>query len=137
MSQAAGMSRRNLLLAGAMIFSAAVFTLSACSNDGDGSNTTPCNLDTGASSISGNLAVHYEASTTGNGTLSSITYATDAGNVVVTTPTLPWETDITLATAQARLRAVGDVSSGSIQIQYQADGGPGNVEQGENSCTAD
>lgn len=137
MSRAAGTRQRRLFMGGAIVLAPAAFTLGACSDDGGGSNTTPCNLDTGASSISGNLAVHYEASTTGNGTLSSITYTTDAGNVVVTTPTLPWEIDVTLATAQARIRAVGGVSSGSIEIQYQADGGPGNVEQGQNSCSAD
>jgi hypothetical protein len=123
-----------MLLGGAIAITTAVFTLGACSDD---SGSTPCNLDTGASSISGDLTVHYEASTTGDGTLSSITYATDAANVVVTNPALPWNIDITLATAHARLQATGGVSSGSIEIQYSADGGPGNVEQGQNSCSAD
>jgi hypothetical protein len=126
-----------MLLRAAMMLAAGGLTLAACDDDNGGSDTTPCNLDTGASSITGNLAVHYEASTTGNGTLSSITYATDAGDLVVTSPTLPWEIDVTLVTAPARVRAVGAVSNGSIEIQYQADGGPGNVQQGENTCSAD
>ena len=134
------MSRRprlRILTASALALCAAALTLSACSDDNNGGSTTPCNLDTGASDLSGNLAVHYEASTTGNGTLSSLTYATDAGNQVVVNPTLPWETDVTLTTARARLQAVGNVSSGSIVIEFQADAGEGNVEQEQNSCAAD
>ena len=130
-------SPNHILLRGAILLAGAVFTLSACSDSNGGSNNTPCNLDTGASDIAGNLAVHYEASATGNGTLASVTYATDDGNQVVVNPGLPWEVDVTLATAHARLQAVGSVSSGSILVQYQADGGPGNVAQGENSCAAE
>ena len=124
------------LLGGALALCAAVLTVSACSDDNNDGGTA-CTMDTGASDISGNLTVHYEASTTGNGTLSSITYATETGNQVVVNPDLPWETDVTLATVHARVQALGSVSSGSIEIQFQADGGEGNVEQGENTCSAD
>jgi hypothetical protein len=133
----AAQPNRRRLLGGVLALCGALFTISACSNDDTGSDTTPCTMDTGASEISGNLAVHYEASATGNGTLSSVTYATDAGDQVVVNPSLPWEVDVTLATAHARLRAAGRLNNGVITIQYQADGGPGNVEQDETTCAAE
>ena len=129
--------RKRIFLGGALALCAAVLTVSACSDDDNGSGGTACTMDTGASDISGSLAVHYEASATGTGTLASITYATDAGNQVVVNPDLPWEVDVTLVTAHARVQAIGSVSSGSIEIQFQADGGEGNVEQEENTCSAD
>ena len=129
--------QHRIVLTGALALCAAVLTVSACGDDDNNGGGTACTLDTGASDISGNLAVHYEAAATGNGTLNSITYATETGNQVVVNPDLPWEVDVTLATAHARLQALGSVTSGSIQVQFQADGGEGNVEQEENSCSAD
>ena len=92
------------------------FVASACS-DSDNPLDSACTIATDVSAGVG--TVTYTASRTGNGTISSYTYNTDDGPVVVTDPTLPYSLTVTLATAHASAAAVGTASNGSITIGWQ------------------
>jgi hypothetical protein len=107
----------------------------ACS-DSSGPDTQTCTLTTPASSF-GNLTidVKYQAIGSGDGQLSSVTYATQTGNVTEQNPTLPWEKDLTLTGGvQAQISGNGTVKTGGLTVQYLADAGPGDVQQEQNSC---
>jgi hypothetical protein len=124
-----------LLVTGALTLCAAALTLSACGDDSSGSdNTLPCGLDTGNSAIVNNLSVGYSATLSGAGTVSSITYTTDAGDEVVNNPTLPFQANVTLATLPARIRAEGSVTTGTLTIGYTATGSPNRLEQDSQTC---
>jgi len=123
MTRLPAVRRMRLLVTGALALCAMALTVSACSDDDDGDNTLPCGLDTGNSEISGDITVGYSAALTGAGTVTSITYTDNSGDVVVTNPTLP-----------ARIRAAGSVTSGSIVIGYSATGAPDRAEQDSQTC---
>ena len=123
-----------LLVTGALALCAMALTVSACSDDDNGDNTLPCGLDTGNSEISGDITVGYSAALTGAGTVTSITYTDNSGDVVVTNPTLPYQANVTLSTLPARIRAAGSVTSGSIVIGYSATGAPDRAEQDSQTC---
>ncbi len=77
----------------------------------------------------------YSASLTGSGTVTSITYATDAGNVVVNNPTLPWQVSVLNVTSPASISAAGSVTTGTITIGFNAVGAPNRAEQDEATCS--
>jgi len=115
---------------------AGAFTVGACGDDGGGNNNTlQCGPNTGNSTISGSLSVAYSASLAGSGTVTSITYATDAGDVVVNNPALPWQTSLVLVTSPAAIRAAGTVTTGTITIGYNAVGAPDRAEQDTATCS--
>lgn len=123
---------RKTFLASAFTLCAAAAVLGACSDDPE---VLPCTKDTGASTISGDLTIHYEATASGGGTWTGIVYTTDEGDVTVTSPTLPWEIDVTNATAPARIQGVGSVTgSGGAIINYSANGGEGRTETDQVGC---
>jgi hypothetical protein len=123
---------RRTFLASALTLCTAAAVVSACSDDPE---VLPCAKDSGASSIAGGLTIHYQATTSGGGTWTGITYTTDAGDIVVNNPTFPWEIDVTNATAPARIQGVGSVTgSGSAIIEYSATGDGGRAESDEEGC---
>ena len=97
-----------------------------------GDDSTSCNLDTAESGDIGGT-VTYRAEKTGDGVVSSLTYATDTGPQLVPSPILPYMQTVTLTSAHARLQATGSVTNGSITISYSASGGP---EQQQAMCSA-
>lgn len=128
-----GARRVRPFVTGALALCAVVFTLSACDDD-NGDGTLPCAIDTGNSEISGDITVSYSAALTGSGTVTSITYTDNSGDVVVNDPTLPFQANVTLATLPARIRATGSVTSGNITISYSATGAPDRAEQDSETC---
>jgi hypothetical protein len=128
-------NRKRYLLRLATLLGAAVFALSACGDDNSGPNTLTCGPNTGNSSISGSITVAYSASLTGSGTVTSITYATDAGDVVVNNPTLPWQESVLNVTSPAAIRATGSVTTGMITIGYNATGAGNRLEQDTATCS--
>jgi len=126
--------RKGTLVRGAILLCTAVLTLAACSDGGSNNNTLVCGPNTGNSSISGNITVGYSASLAGSGTVTSITYTTDAGDEVVNNPTLPWQANVTLVSRPAAIRATGSVTTGTITIGYNAVGAPNRAEQNTATC---
>ena len=114
---------------------AGAFAVGACGDDGGSNGTLQCAPNTGNSTISGSLSVAYSASLVGSGTVTSITYATDAGDVVVNNPALPWQTSLVLVTSPAAIRAAGTVTTGTITIGYNAVGAPDRAEQDTATCS--
>jgi hypothetical protein len=132
-SRADGCQRR-MLTRKALAVGAAALVVSACGDGGGSNNTLPCGIDTGNSSIAGGLSVAYTASLSGAGSVTSITYTDNSGDVVVTNPTLPFQASVTLATLPARIRASGSVTTGAITIGYNATGAPARQEQDSQTC---
>jgi len=126
---------RRVLLGQALGLVAGALTVGACGDDGGSNGTLQCAPNTGNSTISGSLSVAYSASLVGSGTVTSITYATDAGDVVVNNPALPWQTSLVLVTSPAAIRAAGTVTTGTITIGYNAVGAPDRAEQDTATCT--
>lgn len=127
--------RTRLLVSGALALCAAAFVLSACGDDSSGGgDTLPCGLDTGNSAIFNNITVGYTATLSGAGTVESITYTDNSGDVVVTNPTMPFQANVTLSTLPARIRASGSVTTGTLTIGYTATGSPNRLEQDSQTC---
>ena len=123
---------RRAFVGAALTLCSAAVVLSACSDDPE---TIKCEQTAGPSTISGDLAIQYSASATVGGAISQITYTTDAGNVVVNNPTLPWEFAVTNVTAPAQISLVGTVTgSGSVLVEYDANGGVGRTETDDDGC---
>jgi hypothetical protein len=79
------------------------------------------------------------ASVTGDGLISSLTYAGPSGNVTVNSPTMPFSitTTVTLPT-QVTMSASASTNNGSAAVSYSANivGGNGSdVETGDQTCS--
>jgi hypothetical protein len=118
----------------AALLGVAVLTATACGGDGGTINTLVCSPSIGPSLISGDITVSYSASLTGTGAVTSVTYVTDTGPVVVNNPTLPLQVNVVNVTSPAAIRAAGRVTSGSITIGYSATGAPNRAEQDSATC---
>lgn len=127
--------KKEAALLSALATCAIAFMLAACSDDGGGNQPLTCGLDTGNSEISGALTVGYSATLSGAGTVTSITYTTDAGPTTVENPAMPFQANVTLATLPARIQASGSVTTGTITVQYNATGAPARAEQDQASCS--
>ena len=104
---------------------------------GSTQKSTPPRPSAGTSTPLGQwgLTIHYAATASDGGTWTGLVYTTDAGDVTVTSPALPWEIDVTNATAPARIQRVGSVTgSGGATISYSANGGEGRTESDEVGC---
>jgi hypothetical protein len=135
MTRVPGARRMRLLVTGALTLCASAFILSACGDDSNGGDgPLQCGLDTGNSAIFNNITVGYSATLSGAGTVTSITYTDNGGDVVVDNPTLPFQANVTLATLPARIRASGSVTTGTITIGYTATGSPDRLEQDSQTC---
>lgn len=82
--------------------------------------------------------VQYQATQTGDGTLTSLTYAGPSGNVTVQNPSLPYNftTTVTLPT-QVTMSASGFYTNGTITIAYSANvsgGNSGDIESANQVC---
>jgi hypothetical protein len=93
-----------------------------------------CDLSTSASQPPVEMNVLYTASQTGDGTISSLTYATISGPVTVQNPALPWTVTVPVLTStNVTMSATGTTRNGSLTITY--DGFNGGVSiHGTNSC---
>lgn len=126
--------RTRPLVVCALTLLTAALTLSACGDDNGGNSPLTCGLDTGNSSITNAISVGYTATLSGAGSVTSITYTDNSGDVVVDNPTLPFQANVTLTTLAARIRATGSVTTGTITISYNATGAPARQEQDSESC---
>ena len=82
-----------------------------------------CNLLAAPDSTNAGLTVVYTATATGDGTVSSLSYATSAGMVTVNNPALPWAITIQVPSrTRLTMTAAGTVTNGSLNIDYYGSG---------------
>jgi hypothetical protein len=112
-----------------------------CGSSGTGpGGRTACNpaLSIGPTEFtegSGTINVQYQATQTGDGTISSLTYAGPSGNVVVSNPTLPFSVTTTVPLpSQASFSASGFYTNGTVTIAYSASVGSGDIESTNQTC---
>src|SRR5580704_10369841 len=120
---------------------ALVGVATGCGSSGTGpGGRTSCNppLSIGPSTFdesSGTINVQYTATQTGDGTITSLTYAGPSGNVVVNNPTFPYSVTTTVPLpAQASMSASAFFTNGTITIAYSANVGGGDVEATNQTC---
>lgn len=84
------------------------------------------------------MTVVYAAAQTGDGTISSLSYETNAGTVTVSNPTLPWTISISvLSGTNVKMSASGTTKNGSLKISYAGEGTTGSSTSkisGSDSC---
>jgi hypothetical protein len=111
----------------------ALFMTAACSSDTSGGGGSACAVDTGPSTISGNISVTYTASVLGDGAITQLKYATDGGMTTINNPALPFTLGpLALTTAHAQISATGSATNGSVTVAFGVTGG--GTEQGSNTC---
>ena len=99
-----------------------LFTIiTSCSkSDSNSSTPTTCNFGTNTISTTSDVPVTYSASNKNSGTITSLTYMGRNGEVVVTSPNLPWTVTDTLPQGKSvNITAVGTApSGGSLYLTY-------------------
>jgi len=100
-----------------------LFTINtSCSKSDSNKNGTPttCNFGTNTISTTSDVPVTYSASNKNSGTIASLTYMGRNGEVVVTSPNLPWTVTDTLRQGKSvNITAVGTApSGGSLYLTY-------------------
>lgn len=103
-----------------LILSLFIFTLTNCKKD----SGITCNLNAAAPSQGIDTEITYEANGSGDGAITSLTYASSSGNITVTNPTLPWTiTALVPADIPISIVATGTVKNGSLKVAYSGNGG--------------
>ena len=120
------------------LVAAAFLVASACGDDDDNGGNggdTSCSVSAGPSSLLG--SVTYTATATGNGTLTQVRYTTDAGEIPVNSPTLPWSATVTNTTAFAAISGTGSTSNGgSVTVGFTVTpAGGGAAETDSQTCS--
>jgi len=117
----------------------ALVLVAACGSSTGPGGRTNCNpaLSIGSdfAEPTGTIDVMYSASVTGDGQISSLTYAGPSGPVMVSNPALPYSitTTVPLPT-QATMTASATYTNGTITIAYSASVGGSDDEQGNQVC---
>lgn len=82
-----------------------------------------CSLSTAASKPPVEMIITYTATQTGDGALSSLSYATISGTVTVQNPSLPWTITVSaLTSTDVAISATGTTKDGSLKISYEGVG---------------
>jgi len=117
------------------------FLLVSCDSNSDDPSPNPLTCSLGAEQSlvspfsSDAFTVVYQATRTGDGSISSLTYTDAAGNSQsVANPSLPWSQTETLNVgANAAIGANGSVTNGGLNISFSATNGSATVD-GSDSC---
>jgi hypothetical protein len=110
-----------------------VFLLGFISCNKDNSDNT-CNI--GKNDVApAAMVIHFTASQTGDGIISTLTYAVGSTQKTISNPSLPWSTDVQAAAGDAiSITASGKADHGSIKVTY--DGTNETTEiKGEDYCS--
>jgi len=93
-----------------------------------------CNLNV-ADQAPINMTISFSATQTGDGTISTLTYKTSAGEETITNPSLPWTIDVTADEGtDISITAQGKVKDGSLTVSYLGES-QGSVVEGSDFCT--
>jgi len=93
-----------------------------------------CNLNT-ADQAPVNMTISFSATQTGDGTISTLTYKTSAGEETITNPSLPWTIDVAADEGtDISITALGKVKDGSLTVSYSGES-QGNEVEGSDFCT--
>ncbi len=113
-----------------VLLSVAVIGLIGCKK----TKEITCNLSTAASKPPVEMTIIYTATQTGDGTLSSLSYATISGIVTVQNPSLPWTVTVPVLTStDVAISATGTTKDGSLKISYDGVGSGGTIS-GSDFC---
>jgi len=97
-----------------------------------------CSLYAAPSQPAVAMTVVYTAEQTGDGTISSLSYVTNAGTVTVSNPILPWTISISvLSGTNVNISATGTTKNGSLKISYAGEATTGSSTSkisGTDSC---
>lgn len=95
--------------------------------------TVTCSLLANPDTVSVGMTVVYSATRTGDGTMSSLSYATSSGMVTIPNPALPWTITIQVpANTKITMTASGTVTNGSLDIDYKGTGDGHNTHASDN-----
>jgi hypothetical protein len=96
--------------------------------------TVTCSLAANPDTITVAMTVVYTATRTGDGTMSSLSYATSSGMVTVNNPVLPWTITVQVpANTKITMTASGTVTNGSLGIDYLGNG-DGHTTHASDNC---
>ena len=88
-----------------------------------------CNLSTDEKFLSGTVV--YEATQSGDGSFSKITYVDDQGTQTVSNPQLPWTTMVTFPDSTTiKLTGTGTTTNGSLAISVEDTAGTYSAGEG-------
>jgi len=114
----------------AILLSFIMIAYTACKKDEE----ITCNLSkTGSTSV--DMSVEFEAVSTGDGTISTLTYKVGSTTKTISNPTLPWSVTVNASAGDAiSITASGTTKDGSITVSY--DGiGSGSEIKGSDDCS--
>jgi len=115
-----------------LMFFLLALAFSACKKEKE---QITCNLMATPDSTRASMTVVYTATQTGDGTISSLSYATSSGMVTVNSPSLPWTLTVQAPpNTKITMTATGTVTNGSITIDYLGTGGGYTIHASDN-CT--
>ena len=98
--------------------------IAGCDSGSNSDDARSCSLKVGPETLSAASAVEYEATHTGEGRVTSLTYRAGDQTQTVTNPTLPWSTTVNAAPDDViSMEASGSVEDGSIEIRMEVAGG--------------
>jgi hypothetical protein len=120
------MKQKNMIIknTNARIFASVLFLftiVASCSKKDSGSTTpTTCNFGTNTVTTNSDVQVTYSASNKTSGTIVSLTYQGANGEVIVTSPTLPWTVMVTIPLGKpVNITAVGTApAGGTLYLTY-------------------
>jgi hypothetical protein len=94
-----------------------------------------CNLACDINQPSVGMTIIYTAGQTGDGTMVSLSYATNSGTTTINNPSLPWsDTVFVSANTNVTISGTGSVTNGTLQVAYKGTEGGVHIE-GSNSCS--
>ena len=97
-----------------------LLTFTTCKKDSD----LTCNLNATAPAQGVAIEITYEATATGDGAITSLTYASSTGIITVANPALPWTiTTLVPSDASISIVATGKVKNGSLKVSYLGSSG--------------
>ncbi|MCK9220840.1 MAG: hypothetical protein PHF97_10390 [Bacteroidales bacterium] len=93
-----------------------------------------CNLSAPENQSAVAMTIIYTATQTGDGVISSLSYATNSGMITIQNPSLPWADTISVITGtKIAISASGTVKNGMLKVTYQGYGG-GSTFQASDFC---
>lgn len=98
-------------------------------------SATTSSLDAGTEQTITDITIHFTASQTGDGAISTLTYTVGSASQTVTNPTLPWSVSVDAnAGDNISMTATAITTNGSVKIEYDGSNATETIH-GEDSCS--
>ncbi|MBE0650108.1 MAG: hypothetical protein IH595_04625 [Bacteroidales bacterium] len=123
----------------AFLLSFIMIGFTSCSKSNSGPSATTRTLQTQASTPNVDMMVTFQASQTGDGTISTLTYTYGSTSKTVTNPPLPWSITVSVSAQDAvSMTATATATNGGASISYDGQGSGGSSSEtitGQDSFT--